>query len=574
MIQASSTQKIQVLPKHLIDQIKAGEVIERPAAIVKELIENSLDAQAKNIDVQIDDGGLTLISICDDGFGMKQDELPLAFTRHATSKITRFEDLYRLSSFGFRGEALAGLASVARVICTAIPQDIPSLGGKIEFHGGEQIFLGPFHGGNHGTSIYVRDLFYNTPARLKFIRSKKTEIQQIKKILLSFLLTHPETSFSVRWNQQDKELYPAVATNQYIKRVEQLLGKRLPTFELTQYHDEFQGHHIHAIFMKHVGSKINDKISNKFQFLFANKRFFQDRKIHYLLTNALNEHLPNIDSDFVLYMDIPPSELDVNVHPNKTEIKFAEPQIIHALTSGLAKRFGQSQQEINVPLVNSRNLENQDFQNWQTSQSMKGSQTSQEEQTQKTFNLPTIFELPQKTFIYHVPHAATYLVRPFSALELLLRARLEKAHFPLGEDNIFPILIGIPIPLSDFKDDEKFKSFLTLLNVAGFEATISVPDCQRIILRTFPQYFHGFPLAPLCEKFLPLLWKKFLQTPFSISQLKNEFLSVINQFSEGQWSIQDAHQFILCPAFQEALHQKLYSQPLDELFLRGIFAEH
>mgnify|MGYP001608754868 CR=1 FL=1 len=120
MIQASPRQKIQLLPKHLIDQIKAGEVIERPAAIVKELIENSLDAQAKNIDIQIDDGGLTLISICDDGIGMRQEELPLAFTRHATSKIARFEDLYQLSSFGFRGEALAGLASVSRLTCTTI----------------------------------------------------------------------------------------------------------------------------------------------------------------------------------------------------------------------------------------------------------------------------------------------------------------------------------------------------------------------------------------------------------------------------------------------------------------------
>ncbi|HAZ12064.1 MAG: hypothetical protein A2X86_06570 [Bdellovibrionales bacterium GWA2_49_15] len=572
MTQASPKQKIQLLPRHLVDQIKAGEVIERPAAIVKELIENSLDAQAKHIDVQIDDGGLTLISICDDGIGMSQEELPLAFTRHATSKITRFEDLYQLYSFGFRGEALAGLASVSRVTCSTIPQDAPSSGGKIEFHGGEQVFLGPFHGSTQGTSIYVRDLFFNTPARLKFIRSKKTEIQQIKKVLHAFLLTHPETSFSIRWNQQDKELYPAVAAGQYIKRVEQLLGKRAATLEVAEYQDEFQGHRVHAIFMHPKTTSASEKISNKFQFLFANKRYFLDRKIHYLLTNALNEYLQGIDSDFIIYLEIPPGELDVNVHPNKTEIKFAGPQIIHALLSGLAKRFGQSQKEMSILPVHSRTLDQQDFNAWQTSMSNQGPiSPSPESKTPATFNLPTIFELSHQTFLYHLPKTETYLVRPFSALELLLQARIEKSLFPLREDNIFPILIGIPISLEQMGPHEQIKDFLALLNVAGLEATVASPDSRSIILRTFPHYFHGFPLAPLCEKFIPLLWEKFSTVPFSVAQLKQEILTTICQMAEGPWSMHEAHQFILCPAFQDALHQRLSSQPLDETFLRGVF---
>ncbi len=584
MIQASPRQKIQLLPKHLIDQIKAGEVIERPAAIVKELIENSLDAQAKNIDIQIDDGGLTLISICDDGIGMRQEELPLAFTRHATSKIARFEDLYQLSSFGFRGEALAGLASVSRLTCTTIPltvEDVPSCGGKIEFHGGEQIFLGPFHGGTHGTAIYVRDLFFNTPARLKFIRSKKTEILQIKKILHAFLLTHPETNFSIRWNQQDKELYPAVAMGQYLKRVEQLLGKRFHNLQLTECQDEFQNHRIHAIFMHPKNNPTSEKITTKFQFLFANKRFFQDRKIHYILTNALHEYVKALDSDFIIYLDIPPSELDVNVHPNKTEIKFAAPQIIHAMISGLVKRFGQSQKEINifdpslpsnVTPVNSRNLQHQDFKNWQTSLSTKDSiQSHQEHCAPSIFSLPIILELPAQTFLYHISKAETYLVHPYCALELLLKTRLEKTLFPLREDTIFPILIGIPISLINTDHTEQIKPFLALLNGAGLEA--AVQDSHTIILRTFPQYFQGFPLALLCQKFIPLLWEKFSQFPFPLTQLKSEIMAIVQQMAIGFWNTQEAHQIILCAAFQEALppHQGPFSQPLNEPFLRGLF---
>ncbi len=576
MTPSCSKPKIQLLPRYLVDQIKAGEVIERPAAIVKELIENSLDAEAKNIDVQIDDGGLSLISITDDGIGMAQDELPLAFTRHATSKIVKFEDLYQLSSYGFRGEALAGLASVARVICTTIPQNALNSGGKIEFHGGEQVFLGPHQGGAQGTSIFVRDLFFNTPARLKFIRSKKTEVQQIKKILNAFLLTHPEISFTIRWNQQEKELYPVVGADQYQKRLEQILGKKKHQLTILEHQDEFQGHRVHALFMHPNSNQNDEKIISKFQFMFANKRYFNDRKIHYIVTNALHEYLPARDSDFILYMDIPPSELDVNVHPNKTEIKFAGPQIIHALVSGLAKRVGNNQKNIQVSPVDSRNLEHQDFQNWQRglfADNRGDGPTSVTKDDRPSTQ--TIFGLPHNIYLYRLPSAETYLVRPFAALAQLLRSRLDKVSFPLSEDSIFPILIGISVSLPRSRVKTLDHAFLTMLNAAGFEAIASPsadPNADfNIILRTFPKFFHGFPLAPLCERFIPLFWELFSKSDNRQADIKTALLQVVDQLSEVNCRSDEASLFIPCPAFVQSFQQGLSSVALDEQVLRGLF---
>jgi len=174
MIEFMTPSNIKLLPEHLIDQIKAGEVIERPASIVKEVIENAIDAGATQIDVHIENNGMDLISIKDNGHGMSIDDLPYAFCRHATSKISRFEDIYSLHSFGFRGEALASLASVGRVSCVSVPRANTENGGKIEIHGGKEISRVPYKGGAPGTSLYVKDLFFNTPVRMKFIRSSSS----------------------------------------------------------------------------------------------------------------------------------------------------------------------------------------------------------------------------------------------------------------------------------------------------------------------------------------------------------------------------------------------------------------
>ena len=181
MTSPDTNPKIEILPEHIIDQIKAGEVLERPASLLKELLENSLDAGSTEIHLHLIENGMDLLSIEDNGHGMTFKNLPYAFLGHATSKLKTFEDLYRLQSFGFRGEALASVAASARVTCTTQPKDLNAEGGKIIIAGGHTELLIAQQASTQGTAIYIKDLFFNTPARLKLIKSKVSEKSALKK---------------------------------------------------------------------------------------------------------------------------------------------------------------------------------------------------------------------------------------------------------------------------------------------------------------------------------------------------------------------------------------------------------
>lgn len=222
----SVSQTIKLLPEHLIDQIKAGEVVERPASLIKELVENSIDAGSSKISIAIKEGGMDLISIEDDGKGMTFFDLPYAFCRHATSKIEKFEDLYGLNSFGFRGEALPSIASVSRLVCTSTPKNKEE-GGRLVINGGRTESHTSFHNSSKGTSFFVRDLFFNTPARMKFVKSAQAEKKAIKKILHSFILSNPAITFSIKWDDKEKEIYPALSKENLNKRIEQLWFKKM-----------------------------------------------------------------------------------------------------------------------------------------------------------------------------------------------------------------------------------------------------------------------------------------------------------------------------------------------------------
>ena len=206
----------------MINQIKAGEVIERPAGLLKELLENALDANATHIKIHLENIGLDTIEVSDNGDGMSFDDLPMAFTRHATSKIRKFDDLYDLSSYGFRGEALASMASISRVICTSFQKKYNSSliqGGKVIFHGGDMVDHHPISNGViSGTSFYIKDLFYNTPVRLKFLKSKAAERNAINRVIHSFLLIAPETRFDIKWDNQEKQSFPAVSRDDIQER--------------------------------------------------------------------------------------------------------------------------------------------------------------------------------------------------------------------------------------------------------------------------------------------------------------------------------------------------------------------
>ncbi|MBL6990818.1 MAG: DNA mismatch repair endonuclease MutL [Bacteriovoracaceae bacterium] len=334
--------QIRRLPEHLVDQIKAGEVIDKPASLLKELIENAIDAHATKVDLHIVDNGMELIHIEDDGDGMSFEDLPNAFSRHATSKIERFEDIYHLGSYGFRGEALASISSIARVTCVTSVKE-QDQGGKIVIHGGKKQSLTPYKNTGHGTSIFVKDLFYNTPVRMKFIKSKSSQKNFIKKVINYYILSNPQITFSVKWDDQEKEFY--YATSSPVERISKVLLKKKNTDDqLIQIDGEYDQYKLYGFLTKH-SSKSN---TNRQTYLFINKRFFQDRAIHSTIVRSMQKlWAPSTAGNYCIMLDGPSTQVDVNVHPSKTWVKFSQASIIFSLISAsIKKALGTKQFEV------------------------------------------------------------------------------------------------------------------------------------------------------------------------------------------------------------------------------------
>ena len=317
---------IQRLPEFLINQIKAGEVIERPAALVKELLENSIDAQAQHITLHLARAGLDLIHIADDGQGMSAADLALAFERHATSKIRNFEDLYHLQSFGFRGEALASAAAVARIVGQSAPQDDPAHGHKIVLQDGKQISLTPIATRTAGTQLWISDLFYNTPARLKFVRSLASEKMALRKVLHAFLLAYPQIEFTVQWDEEDKKIYRATALT--TERWLQLFPAHQDFLAWQASYEDYALKGIVAL----------TATSHKHPYWFCNQRYFQDKTLHQIVAQTMQNFWQGRSGLYAIFIAAPPEEIDVNVHPNKLTIKFAHPAPLYALLSSSLKK--------------------------------------------------------------------------------------------------------------------------------------------------------------------------------------------------------------------------------------------
>lgn len=333
MINSNTKKKIQLLPNHLIDQIKAGEVVESPSAIIKEIIENSIDANSTKISITISENGMDYIKLEDNGDGIDYNDIPLAFQRHTTSKINRYEDLYNLYSFGFRGEALASIASVARVTC--ISTTASQSGGKYEIHGGQEISLTPYSSPNAGTILIIKDLFYNTPVRLNFLKSQNSERIALRRIINAFILTNPKIEFVVHFIDADsinheKEIFGQCdETEQYKKRIEEvLLGNKKnsnPLIDINNSHNEIE-------ISGYISQNILSSNAKRSQFFFVNKRLCNDIAINKIITRAAASIWGQEKSGaFCIMLSLPPEMIDVNIHPNKTLIKFIDQTTIHSL---------------------------------------------------------------------------------------------------------------------------------------------------------------------------------------------------------------------------------------------------
>ncbi|HVC46469.1 MAG TPA: DNA mismatch repair endonuclease MutL [Terracidiphilus sp.] len=338
--------RIRVLPDHVANQIAAGEVVDRPASVVKELLENALDAGATRIRVGVEAGGRKLIRIADDGQGMSRDDALLAFERHATSKLRTAEDLLSIATLGFRGEALPSIASVARVTLETSTGDPGQPGTRIEIAGGKILHVDDA-ALPRGTTLTVADLFFNTPARRKFLRAESTELSHVTALVTHYALVHPNKHFELVSASHTLVSAPPVA--RIAERIYQIFGKDtlaqlLPVAAETPL--ERAGLPEPPPWKKNPDDPVRDpgslrvtgfyskpelqKLNRNSIYIFVNKRLIRDRLLLHAITEAYRNIIPPTSSPVVLlFLEMPPEEVDVNVHPAKTEVRFRQQSLIH-----------------------------------------------------------------------------------------------------------------------------------------------------------------------------------------------------------------------------------------------------
>lgn len=312
--------RISILSEETSNKIAAGEVVERPFSVVKELIENSIDAGAKNISIDISEGGQKHIQIVDDGHGIHPDDISTAFLPHATSKIQVIDDIFKISTFGFRGEALASIASVAKVRLRSRTKE-HDIGREIEITGGIVESIKDV-GCNIGTSIEVRDLFFNVPARLKFLKSTSKETSSITDIVSRLALCNNDISF--KFTSNDKKVLQTYGNGNLIDAIRIIYGKNVADNLIY-----FESHSDIASIFGYVGNQDISRGSRNHQSIFVNKRYIKSKLITAAVENAMKSFLTiNKFPFFILFLDIYPELIDVNVHPTKAEIKFNDERFI------------------------------------------------------------------------------------------------------------------------------------------------------------------------------------------------------------------------------------------------------
>ena len=335
--------KIRILPQEIVNKIAAGEVVERPASVVKELVENSIDAQSTYINIELEDAGKKLIRISDNGCGMSKNDAALALERHATSKINSFNDLSKIQTLGFRGEALPSISAVSRFKLTT--KEKSSLTGlELIVEGEGKIASSRECGRNDGTTIEVRDLFFNIPARKKFMKSSAVEQSHAVRILEEIALSHPDIGFSIKIDS--KLLFTTPPSKKIENRIADILGNKLFS-GLISRNDEYSHIKIHAFV-----SNIENSYSNKnIQYFFVNRRTVTNKLLSQALYNAFKDSLPVGRHPMAIIMiEINTECIDVNVHPTKMLVKFSdEHDVFEALNQTIRKALtAQNSPEILV----------------------------------------------------------------------------------------------------------------------------------------------------------------------------------------------------------------------------------
>lgn len=315
---------IQILPPQLANQIAAGEVVERPASVIKELVENSLDAGATRVDIEIEKGGSKLIKIHDNGSGISKEDLGLALSRHATSKLNSLDDLDAILSFGFRGEALASISSVSRLTLTSRTAD------QVEawqaYAEGSDMAVKVIPAAHPvGSTVEAVDLFFNTPARRRFLKSDKTEFTHIDEWLKRIALVRSDIHFTLKHNGKVVRNYRATSTqDQYLQRLAQISGKKFAeqAIEINCQHDDLK-------LTGYIQSPFFEAPASDTQYFYVNGRLVRDRLVNHAVRQAFAEHVTGEQASYVLMLELDPHQVDVNVHPAKHEVRFHQSRYVH-----------------------------------------------------------------------------------------------------------------------------------------------------------------------------------------------------------------------------------------------------
>ncbi len=355
--------RINILDEATINQLQAGEVVERPSSVVKELVENSVDAGSKKIIVEIEDGGKKFIRITDNGSGIDSSEVEKSFLRHATSKINKIDDLYDLYSLGFRGEALASIASVSKIEMITRPKDEP-VGTKILVEGGNIKLKEPV-GTNNGTTIMVRDLFFNTPVRQKFLKSTHAETINISDLINKLAIGNPNVS--IKYVNNKKTMLNSPGDGKLINTIRSIYGKDI-TENLIELNHESQFFKISG----YIGNNNVYRANKNLQHIYINKRYVKSKVILDSISEGYKSLIPiNKHAVCFLNIEIDPSKIDVNIHPTKLELKFENEQqiyvelkeyirssLIRSNLIGKYETFDKKENLISKPITSPKKIEN------------------------------------------------------------------------------------------------------------------------------------------------------------------------------------------------------------------------
>jgi DNA mismatch repair protein MutL len=492
------TMTIKILPEEVASQIAAGEVVERPASVVKELVENSLDAGATRISIFIVEAGKSLIQVTDNGSGVDFDELPMAVARHATSKLQKVEDLFHIRTLGFRGEALASIASVSRMILTSKTKT-DKVGGRLKMEGSQQM-LKEKAATTVGTTILVEDLFFNVPARLKFLKTNTTEKQQIETQVSRYALAYPNVSFEL--NSEGKTVLQTTGKGDKREILYQIYGREIGKQLIeTQFQD---GEYEVSGFI----SPASLTRSNRKEIIFfVNGRWIQDTNLNTAFVQGYHSLL--MVGRFpmgILFLNVPAEEVDVNVHPAKAAVRFRQPDRLFALIQRTVKRTllaKNSFPEISIPAWEWKSFgsanSQPDFPNAPvfpqtdsthvTPQNVKsGSITEIGNTFMEIHKLPLLRVVGQVALAYIIAEGpdGLYLIDQHAAHERVLFEKIVSSTIQKSQSQ--PLLEAIKLEIPSTKV-QTFSEMLPTLNHLGF--SIESFGGSSFLVRAIPALFTG-----------------------------------------------------------------------------------